>query len=257
MNDSSELKYSTTLLDGVVKRTLEAANTDVARKLLSSSLIAPFNEIRDRYRVYAVCFCQDGNQLSQWRAYSKNATGYAVGFDKSWFLANSHKKTFHDPALIRAIYARGEQLEKARSLVQKCFEDTRGRLEALLDHEPQNEVRILGLFFGQVLEDAFSLLYSFKDPGFAEEREWRYVVPSIQADLDKVQFRELRGMIVPYIEVPSLPSEDGKRAPLPITRIIQGPLGDPELGERSLRLLLRKYGYDNVQIERANIPLRF
>jgi len=52
------------------------------------------------------------------------------------------------------------------------------------------------------------------------------------------------------------PSDHTKKGLLPIVEIIQGPLIDPQLGLKSLDMLLTKYGYDQVKIRKSDVPIR-
>jgi hypothetical protein len=95
--------------------------------------------------------------------------------------------------------------------------------------------------------------FSFKDPAWADEKEWRavYVVPD--GKFDGVQFRSTGGVAVPFVSL-AMGTDPGGR--LPIRRIVQGPTSDPELAANSLNLLLASKGYRDVEIVQSAVPLR-
>ncbi len=103
------------------------------------------------------------------------------------------------------------------------------------------------------LGEVVGFVFSFKDPAWAEEQEWRavYVVPN--GELEGVQFRPHAGVAVPYVSL-AMGTDPGGR--LPIRRIVQGPTVDTETALRSLELLLASTGYPHVDITVSSVPLR-
>ncbi len=103
------------------------------------------------------------------------------------------------------------------------------------------------------LGEVAGYVFSFKDPVWAEENEWRavYVLPN--GELDGVQFRPGVGIAVPFMSLAMGTDPDGR---LPIRRIVQGPAVDPEMAAKSLELLLAGNGYRDVEIAFSAVPLR-
>ena len=103
------------------------------------------------------------------------------------------------------------------------------------------------------LGELVGFAFSFKDPAWAEEQEWRavYVVPD--GELEGVQFRPSGGVAVPYISLEMGTDPDGR---LPIREIVQGPRVDSDRAVRSLELLLASNGYSDVDITFSAVPLR-
>jgi len=113
---------------------------------------------------------------------------------------------------------------------------------------------VMGGYFGEVGYNA--LLY--KNPGFAEELEWRIVVHARGTDLAAHSlpcFRTGPMGLVPYVCIDVC--DDRSRRPL-IGEIVVGPTPHPELAERSVRMLLASVGYEDgeVAIMRSETPLR-
>ena len=113
-------------------------------------------------------------------------------------------------------------------------------------------------FAKQLIRDNFHHFFFFKDPVFCKEKECRIVKTTLLEEVpENLHFREMQGMVVPYVEMKFSLSEQEQQDRLPIVELIQGPLVDPILGKKALRLLLYKYGYENVIIKLSKIPLRF
>jgi hypothetical protein len=250
MNDLSELKYAGNLMDSELTKAMEA-DPDLARHLTDAS----FYEIMDWYVAYALCFCEEGDQLSQWRAYAGKGTGYALGFDATRL---QPKKSDYWRTLSKVVYESNEQVIAIKPSVEKYIEDLTvhlGNSSNLDEKQEQQKLADIAMRFFHV---NFPNFFYFKDSAFLEEKEWRLVETRTSFDSVKdVSFREMQGAVVPYIKMTFPSSEDEKRALLPIVEIIQGPLVDPALGEKSLRMLLDKYGYDKVKIRRSRVPIRF
>ena len=103
------------------------------------------------------------------------------------------------------------------------------------------------------LGELVGFAFSFKDPAWAEEQEWRavYVVPD--GELEGVQFRPSNGVAVPYVRLEMGTEPDGR---LPIREIVQGPRLDTDTAVRSLEMLLASNGYSDVDITVSSVPLR-
>lgn len=72
----------------------------------------------------------------------------------------------------------------------------------------------------------FGHFFFFKHPAFSEEREWRLVEIKVAEAYENLHFRQMQGIVVPYVEIRFPPSVPEKDARLPIVEIVQGPLVD-------------------------------
>jgi hypothetical protein len=81
LNDSSEMLYPIELLRRKVRERLESSVTreiGFLLKELDARLIEPTMGTRGPF---VACFSEDGDDLSQWRAYGGGEGGYAIQFD--------------------------------------------------------------------------------------------------------------------------------------------------------------------------------
>jgi hypothetical protein len=245
------------LIEYELIKALESSGSELAKHIRSKEPLDPLRSVEDLYNVYSCCFCEEGDKLSQWRAYTENSTGYSIGFYAASLPQTQVKGTFKQ-VLKKVVYTREDQINSVRPAIETCLEDAIKRVGPLLPIDKEDRHKVVVGFFADFYKSIFRFLYSFKDPAFSEEKEWRVVLADINnANLDKVPFREMRGTIVPYVEMPLSSLEPVKENHLPIVEIIQGPLVDPALGEKSLKMLLKKCDYNNVKIRQSEVPIRF
>jgi hypothetical protein len=104
-----------------------------------------------------------------------------------------------------------------------------------------------------MLEGTFNIVACIiKHSGFEEEAEYRQIYqPSSSVLSLETKYRMGRFGLTPYIEIGFLEKER-----LPIESITIGPCRDPHAEEQSLRMMLAKYGYGDVEVQKSGIPLR-
>jgi hypothetical protein len=203
MNDFSELQYATTLaLNVIATKRKQCAGKPMLAEFFrrTENSVSPF---RKGNEVFAASLCEEGNLLSQWRAYGNRGGGYAIGIDFFHLLRFlprrcALRKVIYDPDDQQKIL--GQAIDSLCGFVEKMTEgldikeaDARNILPKCCSILP----RILG-----------EHLVCFKHPEFAEEKEWR-LIATIDCDLvlnrnedsNLLKFRTFRGNIVPYVEV--------------------------------------------------------
>ncbi len=207
LNDASEVTYPQRVIaeaveesDSLPRRHRERFNTQLTEYMFRVD--AP----------YVVCFCEDGDLLSQWRGYGASGEGFAVGFGIPWLLSLD-KSGFR---LQRVIYDRDEQ----RALVLSFLD----RVAAVTSEEKfsdEEETQI----WQRAAASLSSWVVMFKHPSFREEGEWRIVSeferrPSCFKNL----FRRSGRRIVPYVTI-DIPHDMGMEGMngTAITRVVRGP----------------------------------
>jgi hypothetical protein len=101
LNDSSEIEYGchlvTDILDEWVKANQQPGTAPtiplLALDLVKDSFGQPFSRVGRHVGIYVSCFCDNGNLLSQWRAYGQSG-GYSIGM-----LASGLEITMSAPGL--------------------------------------------------------------------------------------------------------------------------------------------------------------
>jgi len=177
-------------------------------------------------RAYITCFCEKDDLLSQWRGYA-GAGGYALGFN-SQKLDPVQTDEHFTPRMMRVLYGSVPAREALDEVVAKLASAPTAHPGVQAWHE---EIHVL------------RMLATVKNPGFAEEREWRTVTTSHYnkrkyADFafapDKehfsLEFRSGGLGVIPYV-ARKFPAEA-------LVSVTIGPGGDSTLRRRALIQLL-------------------
>ena len=162
------------------------------------------------------CLSEKGDMLSQWRGYAEDATGVSIGFNMEAFESVAAIDCDRDwpLRLQKVVYEEEDQLILLNDRFEP-IEDLVGRgaaFQDLLASEPDKgtieEHRASrnrnDLLISKELVGLTDLLYTIKNPAFAEELEWRFV-REIDGGYRNVDFRTRGDRIVPYqaLELPA------------------------------------------------------
>jgi hypothetical protein len=185
MNDRVELEYGRRMMRDVVRTRIEGGSlSQPVRKILSGAFEPRLAEMEPFGDPYVVCFCEEGDLLSQSRGYA--AAGYSIGVkvpDLRW-----------GKVIFRVIYDPDEQ----KAYAEKVVDLTAARLqdsELFLD-EPD-----LALIFTRMVGMALEVAgLRLKDPGFREEKEWRSI--QLAPAGSHVLFRQAQNRLIPYLPIP-------------------------------------------------------
>lgn len=190
-----------------------------------------------------VCVCsfsEDGDSLSQWRAYG-GSSGFAIGFSSEVLVAAVEKQRFF---LAQCIYDPSTQLDIVRALVEEVLDEHLSKKPATEDAEMDELHWKTG---GNLLPYLYRYAPILKDQSFEGEREWRIISRPISAH--SLDYREGRSLIVPYYRLALW--EDGQKTQ--IDGIIVGPTRD---SERSMASVSRLIKGRNVIRERFKTPIK-
>jgi len=272
MNDLSELQYGTQVVDAVLNQKKEEYSSSPAVLEFMKRLTPTATSSSDGLSIYSTSFCENGNLLSQWRAYGDRGGGYAIGID----IFRSMPFFSRLCTLRRVIYERSIQESFVSEFTERfCrFIADETRDKPLDDSVLNYLIPNVCLVFSQLLTE---YIICFKHPDFAEEREWRLVF-AFQFDdprnlakremqrLDhekEIQFRSYSGNVIPYVvnnfaNAIGASQDDSYCTPFPVVELVIGPTINPELNQRSITALLRKLAPDITPVVlRSGIPLRW
>jgi hypothetical protein len=241
MNDASEKQHGLSMLQNILANEFTAApkvHTELFRRsaLAEGPLDASATE-------YIVCFCADGDLLSQWRSYGSDG-GCALGF---------HTPQLASYKLRRILYDKVKQADLVRSIL---VETTKLLDTVMAERNLTDATQLLptiSSFLRSILETA---LLAFKHDAFREEQEWRLIVP-MKRDLHigAIEFRQSHDRIVPYL--PLVPNTDKTAGPpLPLISLTCGPSTNRDLMRKSAHLMIERYGYEHVEVQVSDAPLR-
>ncbi len=166
VNDASELTYASQLIGAEVVGALKESPRVAQYLHLDPDMANPFLMMRP----FIACFCEEGDLLSQWRGYGASESAYSLGVDLTGIVhwADPPRNT-----LIRKVVYDPEQQRGAVRLAMKIWIET---AESILDKEILQPTELFPYPAIWALQDALLEHYlCFKNPAFAEEREWRLI----------------------------------------------------------------------------------
>jgi hypothetical protein len=243
LNDSGEYLYTR----GLCYPALDSRRQELDQGSGERSLFDEIGHVlqrADNVRLYAASFSENGNLLSQWRAYCPPTGGYSVGLAKVMLETTLGYKVIpctYEPTLQRHLFA---------ALMDHALAAYRNGWSAD-EQEPEHRIRITGLAI-EFLQAFLVLAASFKSKAFQEEAEWRLIARPGLAPSSAPRYRVGRGGIVPYIDV-ALATNN---TPLRLDHIIVGPNPHEEIARNAVISMLDEYGVQHNGVELAGIPYR-
>jgi hypothetical protein len=132
LNDSAEFRGASDMLKERLKQEFDSNDTLVDINTLSprKQLALWLWEVTDRLHsasLYVICFCVDGDLLSQWRGYS-GSYGYSVGFRTEMLATFAKNAGF---VLGKCIYLKEVQKAIVDEICDHCLSSSSSRLEIL------------------------------------------------------------------------------------------------------------------------------
>lgn len=250
LNDNSEITYALDIINEVILEYSENCKSDLFKNILQNNL----ENIHLQYDSYITSLTEEGNLLSQWRAYGEGGNGYSIGFSLPEI---TNLRTINDTkteVVIRKVeYEIAMQKQIIVDLLDIVFSNFKNFIESGEDIE-ENE--IIFQFSNHISWYLADIMLWFKHPAFSEEKEWRLIqlVDPINSDVSYIDCRIGFDKLIPYIKLANF-NNDNEIITLPIETIITGPTLEPNLTHKSLTLLLKKYSLENVIIKSSGIPL--
>lgn len=240
--------------------TLPQTTRDAAARGVSAEFAR--RKVGEKLGAYMMCFCEDGDRLSQWRGYGSFGGGYSIELD-AHELQMRCAESRGGIMLMKVVYDEAERLRLARLVIVSAMKHLyvnikRGDIEA---------AEVYGIIGRCIAFGAEELALRFKDRAWSEEQEWRLTYRQVDwFPQIKRQFRATAKGIMPYVSIRTdgvKTFDDPTHAPrpteftfLPIRGVTLGPMADPERAERSVRYLLADSPIAEVPITRSKIPLR-
>lgn len=265
MNDLSELQYATDLItEALDSKSKEHKSNEVLKEFFQRTRNT-FSPFEGGTEAFAICVCENGNLLSQWRAYGGRGGGYAIGLDFFHLVRFLPIRCF----LRKVIYCREEQVQIINGVIDEICtligEMTKGQTAQQADSD--NTLPQFCLFLNRILRE---YIFCFKHPEFTQEQEWRLVhvrscnpVLDREADFADLKFRTFDGNVIPFIDMSLSNSvgasrQDSFGVSFPIQELVIGPTLNADLNRESATILLTKMNPDHIPIIRkSGIPLRW
>lgn len=279
LNDTAEIIYGYGVLAEVLKDWISSCglperslSLGVAKQLQDGFGNQLFNR-NIINPIYLACFCEDGNLLSQWRAYGQSG-GYSIGFrafGEGPVLCMKPEPCVYTARWVKVEYERTIQMQRCRTILDSLLPilEEQELTSAIREIDTLSPLDFQGIF-SAISEILVEEIVAFKSKAFEVEKEWRIVVRSREmfkqgtddgglAPLP-IHFRSDRGLLIPYIKlIPSggkdFPSAHVYKGQLPIYSVRSGPTRDQTIAMMATRMLLDKHGYGAARVNGADISL--
>lgn len=254
LNDKEEffhgLEFATQLLPGLHTRCdnqtkiVEAALERLAEQ--KATIVGHRHAITG---IFTASFTEDGDLLSQWRGYTGSA-GVSLGFRAKDLetATNIGSSTWFDRFVLRqCIYEDGEKADSVQEILEDAFEQS----------EQSNGDEFDPVYWGSwFCNQMLSVICSFKNIAFREEREWRLIKLYPNWSSPNIKVRASPQTLVPYFDAPIIFGERQETADICLDHIVIGPGEHQQLTEHSVRFATRNVGFDPLRISRSIIPYR-
>lgn len=154
-------------------------------------------EINTSNVLYAACFSEEKDMLSQWRGYADDGAGVSIGFSKE--ILSAVNDVEYGLTFRKICYDEKKQEKFVRDYVGVIL-------------QTMNKKNLFASF-AEVYENRIEEIGCMKSPGFVEEKEWRLckaMTPELRIDregtfkdfgISKVHEQCIRNQIVTYIDL--------------------------------------------------------
>lgn len=219
-------------------------NADAERQVRIDCLLRNIPRI-NLLNVCVASLTAEPDILSQWRGYSKEAGGYAIGFRSEALLATCTAQGY---ALKQCVYDGTRQRRMVVDLVERSLAQDFNTKEGYVDRANPYTVVVLPTG-GDFAYELARLAPLIKSAAFMEEREWR-LISTTPLQNRQLKFRPGASMIIPYHEF-----DLGKETANYISSVTLGPTPHQELAKAATNAVL-SCSHANVRVTCSKIPFR-
>ena len=252
LNDKEEIAYSYKLIVDLIDETPEL-NSDLFNKIQNhfsnkyKHIVDGYNDLVNKLEYFTTSFSTESDNLTLWNNYAKgkNYTGYNSGFDKNKLVEEMDKNNYL-PIFGSVIYDKNKQVK----IIHAIFKKWNMLFERALKSKKTNEVKLFDILFELI--DILSIVsIFFKNPQFKNEHEYRIVIVNVFGTLNSkpTNIVEKNGLFVPYLEY-NFSKESVKSINI-------GPTFDENIFYTSTNRMLLNFGYEDKEVFRSKIPLRY
>jgi len=265
LNDTSEGKIVFEVLRKVLND-IPGNSTLQDRRKAMTKFQAGLKDFVAGLNMFVTSFSEDGNRLSQWRAYSGMNGGYSIGFRAPYlrevgtaFLEKNNGWLRPDQNPLKRCRYSDENTRQSAPLLSQ-----QGKSESIdsVSSEgcnPASESKVA--YVAQTTQSdndlssaVLDLVASLKHKGFEEEKEWRIALfIRERTNPDVLKFRPGTSMPAPYLEIDL---QTNARRRIEIERIFIGPCPNPKEAAQSVELLLKSNKIHGVGVLPSGIPYR-
>lgn len=188
LNDFNELYEASNTAKNVIENILRRGGVDKDESDILDRMHQSAASAAKRY--YVCSFTEVGDSLSQWRAYSPNSGGYAIGFPSAHLLDLAREAGW---MLVKCVYDNHEKYRIVTEVINSYLSEfNEKRAPGGIDEEMVKD--IVWRFYQHLAQIGGAI----KHNSFSEEIEWRLISPNIPEENDRIEFRPGVSSVVPY-----------------------------------------------------------
>lgn len=249
LNDSLEQRYfGSQVLEKLRQEALANTNPDLEILFRLADHALANTDFATAWH-FVACFSDVEDDLGQWRGYGGGECGFSIGFSVSgildalkrrpgaWLLPSSYSEERHSFFI-----------NDLTRMAQDYF--MRGINRGVPDKERWAREFIAA--FSTDLDIFASLI---KHPKFLGEQERRIATTLKDGEHVNLEFSQKRTLLARHLPI-DITLSDGISDKLPITQIYVGPGIAQRVSQVSAGDLLKKYGYEGVEIKLSKVPYR-
>lgn len=251
MNDAKEIIHAVELLRNAIFEKEKLGVTSEFSVLLRKMLELLAYTTPETDGPFVICFSEQKDDLSQWRAYGGSEGGYAIEFNIKLLLRAAMQ---NNGFLVPVIYDENGK----NTLLTDIIKWTEIYFMKGLEHNCAPSLEEWADEFSDYWLGTLSYLAPIlKHSTFRDEKEWRFILFG-DKDVRKLQFIERQSMMTRHFPVNLSESDANGYSPLPIENIMVGPKIHQRLSQISVGHLLASKGYsaDEVGVTITEIPFR-
>ena len=254
LNDKEEIAYSYKLIVHLIDEFEDLdLNPDLFDKVKNhfrnkyKHIVDGSNDFINKLEYFTTSFSTDSDNLTLWNNYAKGKsyTGYNIGFDKKKLITEMTENNYL-PIYGSVIYDKKKQIK----IIHAIFKKWNMLFERASKSKKTNKVKLFDIMFELI--DILSIVsIFFKNPQFKNEKEYRIVmVNTFGSENSKpTGIVEKNGLFVPYLEYKF--SKDSVKS------INIGPTFEENIFYTSTNRMLMNFGYEDKEVFRSKIPLRY
>lgn len=248
LSDAKELVQTLDILLSVIRAKYESSDA-TKREFLRQFEVWLRDRLVNGHLVFVASLSEQGNLLSQWRAYSQVGKGVSLGFDPQYIHTIAQQQGYR---LGKCVYESALQ-ERAIQEVFGAMEKEATENGPEIDPGKRHPSNSYYSVFEKYEDDLLMCAALLKHPAFEEEVEWRVASPVVKryAPSD-ILYREGRSCLVPYRQL-SLALKKSDR--MSLKQVIVGPTPNMELSIRSIGMYLSNQGL-NPMVANSLVPYR-
>lgn len=247
LNDKTEITHAKSIIRSVIKECNGKYNS-LGDEILKGIEHEYRDEVIDN-EYYIVCFCEDGDLLSQWRAYASNGVGFSIGIN-----ANVIGQINPDEHVrfVKVNYDEESQVSYVKKVIEKTLELAVKYYQVDFTASTLDN-NIVATICSFISANLTFCKFAFKNNSFSEEKEWRVIIRPKSSN--RLKFRNNINGIIPYLEC-DLDTTTKNYPLLPVYEIISGPVQDKARAGNSIKLLLEDLDYSMVSYRHSKSTYR-